>query len=116
MDHALIGTGFPDRYMNHFPAYMKTFTAIFDQSGGIRRAGAAALDLAYVASGRLDGFWELKLEAWDLAAGILLIQEAGGLISNLQGKPIEHGDVIAGNPTIHKKILAILDGALLIHA
>ncbi len=116
MDKALIGTGFPARYISHLSAYLKTFSAIFDQSGGIRRAGAAVLDMAYVAAGRLDGFWELKLEPWDLAAGTLIIQESGGLVSNLQGNPMERGDIIAGNPCIYKAMLKIIDEVLLINA
>lgn len=104
---ALLGTGFSTRKLEVLKRYMPMFENIASQCAGIRRAGAAALDLAYVASGRLDGFWELGLRPWDIAAGALLIQEAGGLISDLQGGEsyLQHGDIIAGTPKVFKALL-----------
>ena len=113
MRTALIGTGLPERYINHLSYYLKTFACIFNQAGGIRHHGSIVLDLAYVAAGRLDGFWELKLEPWDVAATTLLIQEAGGLISSLQGEGLEKGDVVAGNPRIYKQLIKSIQGVLI---
>ena len=86
---------------------MPTFESLIGKCAGVRRTGSAALDLAYVASGRLDGFWEFGLKPWDIAAGSLLIQEAGGLISDLQGGEdyLNNGDVIAGTPKVFKSLL-----------
>jgi myo-inositol-1(or 4)-monophosphatase len=83
------------------------FRALFPQAAGIRRAGSAALDLAYVATGRLDGFWEIGLNIWDMAAGVLLIQEAGGLSSDFSGgdNHLESGNIVAGNPKLFAEIL-----------
>jgi myo-inositol-1(or 4)-monophosphatase len=80
----------------------------------VRRPGSAALDLAYVAAGRFDGFWEMGLRDWDIAAGLLLVQEAGGLVSDLEGQPdvFRRGDVVAGNPKILKAMLQRLRAAL----
>ena len=90
--------------------YLPTFEALFGKCAGVRRTGSAALDLAYVASGRLDGFWEFGLRPWDIAAGCLLIQEAGGLVSDLQGGEdyFRHGDVVAGTPKVFKALLQTL--------
>lgn len=81
LENALIATGFPVRQPDKLPAFMQTFERVLGQCAGIRRAGAAALDLAYVACGRLDGYWELGLQPWDVAAGGLLVEEAGGMFS-----------------------------------
>lgn len=107
LDGALLGTGFPFRAQQHLDTYLDMFRALFPQSAGIRRAGAAALDLAYVAAGRLDGFWEIGLSPWDMAAGLLLIQEAGGLSSDFSGghNHLEHGNLVAGNPKVFAEIL-----------
>ena len=115
LSDALIGTGFPFKKSDYFPLYLRTFEAVFPQTAGVRRAGAAALDLAYVAAGRLDGFWEMALKEWDMAAGILLIQEAGGLVGDFQDKDnyLENGNVIAGNPKIYKYLLEIVQSSLL---
>lgn len=88
-------------------AYLNTLKALMPQTVGIRRAGSAALDLAYVAAGRLDGFWEGGLGAWDLAAGAILVQEAGGLISDNQGGEnyLTTGDIVAGTPKVFKALL-----------
>jgi len=79
LEGALLGTGFPFKSQQHLESYLQMFRVLFPQTAGIRRAGSAALDLAYVAAGRFDGFWEIGLSVWDMAAGVLLIQEAGGL-------------------------------------
>ena len=103
---ALLGTGFPFKHQQHLDAYMDMFRALFIDAAGIRRAGAAALDLAYVAAGRLDGFWEIGLREWDMAAGILLIQEAGGVVTDFSFNHdyLVTGNVIAGNPKMHQAI------------
>lgn len=107
LDGALLGTGFPFKQQEDLDTYLATFKALFPMTSGIRRAGSAALDLAYVAAGRLDGFWELGLNPWDVAGGALLIEEAGGFISDFSGGRnfIESGNVIAANPKIHKQML-----------
>ncbi len=110
LDEALIGTGFPFRQRQHAPPYLASLAAVFEQVGDVRRAGAAALDLAYVAAGRLDGFWEVGLNVWDTAAGILLIKEAGGLVSDFSGGETYHetGNIVAGSPKIFKGLLPIV--------
>ncbi|MEZ5540502.1 MAG: inositol-1-monophosphatase [Pseudomonadota bacterium] len=107
LDGALLGTGFPFKSQQHLDAYLGMFRALFPQTAGIRRAGSAALDLAFVASGRLDGFWEIGLNLWDMAAGVLLIQEAGGLCSDfLAGHDyLENGNLVTGNPKILAEML-----------
>ena len=84
-----------------------------DKVAGLRRFGAAALDLAYVAAGRFDAYWERGLAAWDIAAGVLLVREAGGYVTDLAGKErtMEAGDIIAGNETMHRELLELLRGA-----
>ena len=107
---AMIGTGFPCRDLSHLDAYLGMFRAILNDTLGIRRPGSAALDLAYVAAGRLDGFWELGLAQWDIAAGALLVSEAGGTVSDLAGRDwyLETGNVIASNLEIHQALVAKL--------
>ncbi len=107
LDGALLGTGFPFKSQQHLDAYLDMFRALFPQTAGIRRAGSAALDLAYVAAGRLDGFWEIGLNIWDMAAGVLLIQEAGGLSADLVGghDHLKHGHIVAANPKLFPAIL-----------
>ncbi len=107
---ALIGTGFPFRELKHLDAYLDMFRDIVKNTAGVRRAGAASLDLAYVAAGRLDGFWEMGLGPWDIAAGNLLIQEAGGLIGDFEGDDgyLESGNVVSGNPKIFAQLIKIL--------
>jgi myo-inositol-1(or 4)-monophosphatase len=111
MKGALIGTGFPFKTATHVDAYVGMFKAITTDSAGIRRAGSAALDLAYVAAGRLDGFWEIGLMEWDMAAGILLIKEAGGVITDFSfnDKYIESGNLIAGNPKMHQLMYQLIE-------
>lgn len=107
LEGTLLGTGFPFRYQQHLDAYLQMFKALHGQTAGIRRAGAAALDLAYVATGRLDGFWEIGLKPWDMAAGVLLIREAGGLVSDFDGGEdyLETGNVVAGSPKVFNAML-----------
>lgn len=104
---ALLGTGFPFKQQDDLDTYLATFRALFPMTAGIRRPGSAALDLAYVAAGRLDGFWEVGLNPWDMAAGALLVQEAGGLVGDFSGGDnyMQTGNVVAGNPKVFKEIL-----------
>lgn len=114
LEGALLGTGFPFKDIEKLPIYLKSFQALTSQASGIRRAGAAALDLAYVAAGRLDGFWELGLSPWDMAAGALIISEAGGLISDFNGAEnyLENGNVVTGNPKVFKQLLQVIQPIL----
>jgi myo-inositol-1(or 4)-monophosphatase len=104
---ALIGTGFPFKNPELLDSYATQFVAVNKAAAGIRRAVSAALDLADVACGRFDGFWELILAPWDIAAGLLLVREAGGVVTDLDGNPCRpaHGPVVAGNPDIHPWLL-----------
>jgi myo-inositol-1(or 4)-monophosphatase len=110
VDGALIGTGFPFKDQTHLDAYLGMFKALVPRAAGIRRAGSAALDLAYVAAGRLDGFWEIGLKPWDMAAGILLIQEAGGIIGDFRGGPgyFASGNVVTGNARVFEGLVAAI--------
>lgn len=110
LSESLIGTGFPFRQFDNVDAYLGMFKEITQKSAGIRRPGAASLDLAYVAAGRLDGFWEMGLSPWDMAAGALIIQEAGGLISDLAGEAayLETGNVVAGTPKVFAQLLSAI--------
>lgn len=110
---ALIGTGFPFRALDRLPAYLAQFAAVTGAASGIRRAGSAALDLADVAAGRLDGFWELQLSSWDIAAGALLIREAGGIVTRLDGGADVltndgNGSIVAGNTAMHRWLLELI--------
>jgi myo-inositol-1(or 4)-monophosphatase len=107
---ALVGTGFPFKELGRVDLYVKQLKYLMETTSGVRRAGAAALDLAYVACGRLDGFWELGLAPWDVAAGALLIQEAGGLVADLDGDQtyLESGDVCAAAPKLFPTFLQAL--------
>lgn len=104
---ALIGTGFPFKYPEQIERYVRELPAIMRATAGVRRAGAAALDLSAVASGRFDAFWEHSLEPWDFAAGALLIREAGGVITDLRGDNLSlvRTGVLAGNPWMHEWML-----------
>jgi len=112
LEGALIGTGIP--FKGHceaeLPAYASCLAEIAGRSAGIRRAGAASLDLAYVAAGRLDAFWEMGLSSWDMAAGALLVKEAGGLVGDFEGgeRYLDSGDIVAGNPRTFKAVLQIV--------
>jgi myo-inositol-1(or 4)-monophosphatase len=107
LDGALLGTGFPFKAQHHLDTYLDMFRALFPRTAGIRRPGSAALDLAYVAAGRLDGFWEIGLNIWDMAAGVLLIQEAGGISSDFTGGNdyLSNGNLVSGNPKVFAEIL-----------
>ena len=107
---ALVGTGFPFKELARLDLYSRQLRELMTGSAGVRRAGAAALDLAYVACGRLDAFWEMGLAPWDMAAGALMIQEAGGLVSDLAGAQgwLENGDIAAGTPKVLAQLLAAL--------
>ena len=107
---SLIGTGFPFRQFDHVDAYLAMFRDMMKKTAGVRRPGAAALDLAYVAAGHLDGFWEMGLSPWDIAAGGLLVTEAGGLIGDFEGNEnyMQSGNVVAGNPRVFGEILKLL--------
>ncbi len=107
LEGALLGTGFPFKDLRHLDAYLGMFKDFIPPTAGIRRAGSAALDLAYVAAGRLDGFWEIGLNPWDMAAGALLIQEAGGIVNDFSGGQdfMQTGNVVAGNPKMLQEML-----------
>jgi myo-inositol-1(or 4)-monophosphatase len=104
---ALIGTGFPFKTLEKLPLYLEQFSLVMRGTAGIRRAGSAALDLSNVACGRFDAFWELVLAPWDVAAGILMVQEAGGLVTDLDGNAaqLSAGSFVAGNPAMHAWLL-----------
>ena len=107
---SLVGTGFPIKNFHQLDAYLGMVKAMIENTAGVRRAGAASLDLAYVAAGRLDGFWELNLSPWDIAAGSLLITEAGGLIGDLEGNDgyLASGHVMAGNPKVFAQMISLI--------
>jgi myo-inositol-1(or 4)-monophosphatase len=111
MKQALIGTGFPFKRTELLDEYLAQFKAILPQTSGIRRTGSAAIDLCDLACGRLDGFWELQLAPWDVAAGVVILREAGGIITDLAGGTdvVKHGGFVAGNPTIYETLRAILE-------
>ena len=106
---ALIGTGFPFRDFHHLGPYMAMFRELTQKTAGLRRPGAAALDLAYVACGRYDGFWEIGLSPWDMAAGALLITEAGGMVGDLIGEQdyLASGNIVAGNSRIFSQLVQL---------
>ncbi len=103
---SLLLTGFPFRQKHRLKPYLELFAELFEQLSGIRRAGAAALDLAYVAAGRAEAFWEMGLNPWDMAAGILMVQEAGGLVSDFDGggQALWRGDIVAANQNLHQLV------------
>jgi len=111
LNGALLGTGFPFGDTDNLESFIQTFRAIFPMTAGIRRAGAASLDLAYVACGRLDGFWEFGLNKWDIAAGALLIIEAGGIVTDINGSNdfLSNGNVLTGNIYIQEQILELIN-------
>lgn len=112
MDQALIGTGVPIRLAN-LDAYLPMLRNVVANTAGVRRAGSAALDLAYVAAGRLDAFWELGLKPWDIAAGLVLVQEAGGMISEIYGTAdvLSTGNVLVSTPKLHPAFVELLRSA-----
>ena len=107
LDEALIGTGFSFRQFANVDAYLAIFRSLIQSTSGVRRPGAASLDLAYVAAGRLDGYWEFGLSPWDMAAGALLIIEAGGLVGDLEGNDhyMDCGHILAGNPKVFAQLV-----------
>jgi myo-inositol-1(or 4)-monophosphatase len=107
---ALLVTGFPFREPDRLEEFLADFTGLFREVSGIRRDGSAALNLSYIAAGRLDGFWERGLSLWDVAAGSLLVEEAGGILSDLRGSSthLATGDIVAANPHLHRAMLKIL--------
>jgi len=110
LEGALLATGFPFRDDDtHVDAYFATLRTLSQLTAGVRRPGAAALDLAYVAAGRVDGFWEIGLKPWDTAAGTLLIQEAGGRVGTLGGGPYQLGaNIVAGTPKVYEAMIAAM--------
>lgn len=112
LDGALIGTGVPFNgfAFEHIDPYLSCMREVAGQTAGIRRAGSAALDLAYVAAGRFDGFWEMNLKQWDIAAGILLVKEAGGMVSDFKGGAtyLESGNIVCAGPKVFKPLLQIV--------
>jgi len=110
--HALVGTGFPFKHLDRMPEYLSQFDRVMRGTSGVRRAGSAALDLADVAGGRFDAFWELQLAPWDIAAGMLLVREAGGVVTDLEGNDpgIAHTGLVAGNPAMHEWLLGVVSG------
>lgn len=107
---SLIGTGFPYHDFSYMETYLKMFADLLPKTAGLRRPGSASLDLAYVAAGRFDGFWEANLKPWDIAAGALLIMEAGGLVADFDGNEgfLDSGNVIAGNPKVFNQLLQVI--------
>ncbi|HHS99393.1 MAG TPA: inositol monophosphatase [Thiomicrospira sp.] len=106
LDNSLLATGFPYHDFSYLDAYMDSLKAFMINTAGIRRAGSAALDLAYVACGRVDGYWEFNLKPWDIAAGALIVKEAGGLSTDFTGGEnfLESGNIIAANPKLYKEM------------
>jgi myo-inositol-1(or 4)-monophosphatase len=116
LPRALIGTGFPFKVLERMDEYTTQFRRVLERTAGVRRAGAASLDLCHVASGYFDGFWELSLAPWDFAAGALIVREAGGVVSRMDGRPLDvrrGGSVLAGNPAIHAALSVLLESAAL---
>lgn len=111
---ALIGTGFPFGDDDSLELYLRHFAAVAPHTAGMRRPGSAALDLAHVACGHFDAFWELSLAPWDFAAGVLLVREAGGVVTTVGGDanvPLDYGSLLAGNPAMHRWLAATLAAA-----
>lgn len=111
LNGALIGTGFPYKDFRYLDDYMEMFKVMVTKTAGVRRPGSAALDLAYLACGRIDGFWEMGLNSWDIAAGALMIREAGGIITDFSATEnyLQNGHVIAGNPKVFNQMLKTLE-------
>ncbi|HEY8119396.1 MAG TPA: inositol monophosphatase family protein [Methylophilaceae bacterium] len=110
LQDSVIGTGFPFRDFSHLDTYMAMLKDMIKKTSAVRRPGAAALDLAYVAAGWYDGFWEIGLSKWDIAAGALLVQEAGGIVGDFEGNEswIDTGNIVAANPKVFAQILQTL--------
>ena len=110
LQDSLIATGFPFRDFAYLDTYLAMFKDMLKKTSGVRRPGSAALDLAYVAAGWIDGYWEIGMKSWDLAAGALLVHEAGGLVGDFEGNEgyLEGGNIVAGNPRIFGQLLQTL--------
>ena len=110
LDQAVVCTGFPYGHRERLPEMIAAFGRFTELARGTRRLGSAALDLAYVASGRLDVFWEQGLKPWDVAAGIVLVREAGGLVTRFDGSVLDlrDGEILAATPTLHDRARSIL--------
>ena len=110
LQNALLGTGFPYYDQSYLDTYLETMKELMQRTSGIRRPGSAALDLAWLAAGRIDGFWEFNLRAWDIAAGALIVREAGGIVSDFENKGnyLESGDIIAAGPKVFPEMLKII--------
>jgi myo-inositol-1(or 4)-monophosphatase len=113
LGESLIATGIPWKGKEKHPRYMDTLAAVVPEVAGIRRFGAAALDLAWVAAGRFDGYWEYGLFPWDIAAGILLIREAGGAVTDMDGGDamLARGDILAANGLLHRPLARLISAA-----
>lgn len=111
LKQALIGTGFPFKALDLMPEYLRQFDQVLRSTSGVRRAGSAALDLCHLATGYFDGFWELLLSPWDVAAGTLIARESGAIVTDLSGGAdvLRPGPVLAGNPHIHPQLRALLE-------
>jgi myo-inositol-1(or 4)-monophosphatase len=111
--HTLIATGFPYKRVEDLDVYLRQLGAVLRAAGGVRRAGTASLDLAGVAAGRFEAFWELLLAPWDKAAGTVLVREAGGVVTTLEGGEdiLQHGSIVAGNPVMHAWLMGVLASA-----
>ena len=111
---SLLSTGFPYHDQSYLETYLKTMKQLMAPAAGIRRPGSAALDLAWLAAGRTDGFWEFNLNAWDIAAGILIVREAGGIITDFQGGDnyLKTGDIIAASPKVFPEMMKIITGSV----
>jgi myo-inositol-1(or 4)-monophosphatase len=114
LQNALLGTGFPYYDQSYIDTYLETMKELMQRTAGIRRPGSAALDLAWLAAGRIDGFWEFNLKAWDIAAGALIVREAGGIVSDFENKGnyLHSGDIIAAGPKVFPEMLKIIQQKL----
>ena len=110
LNNALLGTGFPYYDQSYLDTYIETMKSLMQKTAGLRRPGSAALDLAWLAAGRIDGFWEFNLKAWDIAAGALIVREAGGIVSDFENKDgyLESGDIIAAAPKVFPEMIKII--------
>jgi len=109
LDESLVATGFPFRELTNLDRYLRAFREFVERTSGLRRAGSASLDLAFTACGRYDGFWEIGLSRWDIAAGALLVLEAGGIVTDAGGGGtfLEKGEIVAAGPTVHAAMVGI---------
>ncbi|PVZ72355.1 inositol-1-monophosphatase [Pelagibaculum spongiae] len=114
LEGGILATGLPFKQPGQLHSYMSTFNSLVPKIADIRRSGSAALDLAYVAAGRIDGYWEMTLNEWDVAAGCLLVTEAGGLVSDFSGgnRHLETGSIVASNPKLMRHILPAVKKAV----